>query len=650
MSQGEGKLGHVIAGGRFGRLGTIAVAVPLAAAVILLGAVSAGAVSLHALTPKGCIAAPGDLAGCGATANGLSDPRGVATSPDGASVYAVSTDHDAIVRFDRAANGALSNPSCIADVGDVAGCGATAQGLEGAFAVAVSPDGASVYAVSAGDDAVVRFDRAANGALSNPSCIADVGDAAGCGTTAQGLNSPRALAISPDGTSLYAAGNFDDAIVRFDRAANGALSNPSCIADVGDVAGCGTTAQGLDAARGLAVSPDGTSFYVAADVDDTIVHFHRAPGGALSAPNCIADVGDAAGCGATAEGLNGAKAMAISPDGESVYVASISDNAIVHLDRAQSGALSAGSCIEDIGGTAGCATSTQGLEDARAVVVSDDGASVYAVSGDDSAIVSFDRAPGGALSAPSCIADVGDIAGCGATAEGLENPQDLVASPDGSGIYAVSSSDSAIVSFAREVPPDCRTSSSTGVSGEVQTVSLDCSDPNGDPLTIEVVSEPINGTLGEINQAAGTVDYTPDGGFSGADSFDIRAIADGKASNVSTVVIAVQPATGPPGPPGPPGAQGPQSPPGRDATVSCKTKRKKVKCNVTFAAAAGVQRARLSRRGLTYAVGKPKPNQNGELVLRFRRAEPLTAGKYTLTVVQRVNGDKLVTRSRVRVT
>ena len=62
-----------------------------------------------------------------------------------------------------------------------------------------------------------------------------------------------------------------------------------------------------------------------------------------------------------------------------------------------------------------------------------------------------------------------------------------------------------------------------------------------------------------------------------------------------------------------------------------------------------MRRARLSRRGVTYAVGKPKPNRNGELVLRFRRAQPLTAGKYTLTVVQRVNGDKLVTKSRVRV-
>ena len=257
MSPGEGKLRHVIAGGRFGRLGTIAVAVPLAAAVTLLGAATAGAVSLHALTPKGCIAALGDLPGCGATATGVNDLRGVALSPDGTSVYAASTGDDAIVRFDRAADGTLTAQGCVADVGDVAGCGTVAQGLRGAFAVAVSPDGASVYAVSSADDAIVRFDRAADGALSDPSCVADVGDVAGCGTVAQGLNSPRAMTVSPDGTGVYVVGNVDDAIVRFDRAPNGALSDPSCVADVGDVAGCGTVAQGLDAARGVAVSPEG---------------------------------------------------------------------------------------------------------------------------------------------------------------------------------------------------------------------------------------------------------------------------------------------------------------------------------------------------------------------------------------------------------
>jgi hypothetical protein len=75
-------------------------------------------------------------------------------------VYVASLTEGAVVRFDRAANGALSNPSCIeATAGPVAGCGGTAPGLSDARGIAVSPDGASVYAVAQNDEAIVRFDR-----------------------------------------------------------------------------------------------------------------------------------------------------------------------------------------------------------------------------------------------------------------------------------------------------------------------------------------------------------------------------------------------------------------------------------------------------------------------------------------------------------
>ena len=426
---------------------------------LALGAAGSASAATGELTPRGCIADVGDFAGCGTTQQGLSRALGVAVSPDGSSVYVVSAIDGAIVRFDRnPATGALTPRGCIADAGDIAGCGTTQQGLNAASGVAVSPDGSSVYVASSTDDAIVRFDRnPATGALSGQGCIADVGDTAGCGTTQQGLNGASGVAVSPDGSSVYVASFTEDAIVSFDRnPATGALTPRGCIADAGDFAGCGTTQQGLNAAYGVAVSPDGSSVYVASSNDAAIVSFDRNPAtGALSGQGCIADAGDTAGCGTTQQGLNGARGVAVSPDGSSVYVASSTDDAIVSFDRnPATGALSGQGCIADAGDTAGCGTTQQGLNTAYGVAVSPDGSSVYVVSAIDGAIVRFDRNPAtGALTPRGCIADVGDTAGCGTTQQGLNTASDVAVSPDGSSVYVASLVDDAIVRFDRETPP-----------------------------------------------------------------------------------------------------------------------------------------------------------------------------------------------------
>jgi DNA-binding beta-propeller fold protein YncE len=354
-----------------------------------------------------------------------------------------------------AATGALTGQGCIADVGDAAGCGTTQQGLNGPEAVATSPDGKSVYVASVFDDAIVRFDRnTTTGALTPAGCIADVGDAAGCGTTQQGLNGAYGVAVSPNGKSVYVASNDDDAIVRFDRdTTTGALTPAGCIADVGDGAGCGTTQQGLNAANTLAVSPDGKSVYVAGGTDDAIVRFDRdTTTGALTGQGCTADVGDGAGCGTTQQGLDNTQGVAVSPDGKSVYATGVNDDTIARFDRdTTTGAFTPSGCIADVGDVAGCGTTQQGLDGAVGVVVSPDDKSVYAAGSNDSAVVRFDRnLTTGALTGQGCIADVGDGAGCGTTEEGLGFALWVAVSPDGKSAYVTAFGDSAIARFDRD--------------------------------------------------------------------------------------------------------------------------------------------------------------------------------------------------------
>ncbi len=175
---------------------------------------------------------------------------------------------------------------------------------------------------------------ASTGALTGQGCIQNFGRT-DCGVTAPGLITANGVAASPDGKSVYVTSLLGDAIVRFDRdTTTGALTPQGCIADAG-ISGCGVgvTQQGLDAATGVAVSPDGKSVYVASQADDAIVRFDRdTTTGALTGAGCIQDVGKA-DCGTNTQGLHSAYGVAVNPDNKSVYVASAQDNAIVRFDR-----------------------------------------------------------------------------------------------------------------------------------------------------------------------------------------------------------------------------------------------------------------------------------------------------------------------------
>jgi len=646
-------------------------------------AVDADARALHALGFRACIEDVG-LDGCGTgTVNEvprLNGARAVAVSPDGRSVYVASSTDDSVSRFDRAVDGTLTPAGCFEDAGqDGCGTGTTNEtpGLDGASGVAVSPDGRSVYVTAVTDDSVVRFDRAADGAITPVGCFEDAGlGSCGAGAAADvpGLNGARGIAISADGTSVYVGSStVDAAIVRFIRAPNGALAPAGCIEDAG-LDGCGVGAAnetpGLDGIRGVAVSPDGASVYVASFADRAIVMFDRAADGGLTPAGCFEATGDACGAGTANDvaGLQGAFGIAVSPDGASVYVGALSAHAFLRFDRAGDGTLTPAGCVEDLSSDIcglGATNAVPGLLGAAGVAVSSDGASVLVAGFEDSSIVGFRRALGGGVEFADCLEDVGKVE-CGsgtlADAPGLDGANGVAVSPDGASVYVASSDDDAVVQLDREVPPICRGTAAASAAGAPVTVPLECSDPNGDPLEITIESGPAHGSLGAIDQANRSVVYVPDAGFVGSDYFSVSGIADGKRSELATAVIQVG-TSGAAGPPGAPGPAGPPGPVTERLVALLADDRYRVRSGrllrVRFAvSAAGRVQLALRKGSRRLATKRRSLRKAGVGVLKLyarnrgsRRGRRLAPGTYLLRLtVTGGDGQRAIDSARLRIT
>jgi DNA-binding beta-propeller fold protein YncE len=151
----------------------------------------------------------------------------------------------------------------------------------------------------------------------------------------------------------------------------------------------------------------------------------------------------------------GSHALAISPDGRNVYVASSESHAVAVFTRdSRTGALTqrlgTAGCIA-LGGANGCARAV-GLAVPNSVMVSPDGRNVYATSVGSNAVLSFRRNPStGALTqlggGAGCIANAARP-GC-VTGRALDGPDAVTVSPDGDNVYVDAFTGSAVAVFIR---------------------------------------------------------------------------------------------------------------------------------------------------------------------------------------------------------
>jgi hypothetical protein len=118
-------------------------------------------------------------------------------------------------------------------------------------------------------------------------------------------------------------------------------------------------------------------------------------------------------------------------------------------------------------------------------------------------------------------------------------------SPDGGYVYQATdaSSNAGLAIYRVETAPVCQPASVKTAFGTPVSVSLTCQDADGDAVTRSIVSAPAPGTLGAINNAAGTVTYTPAAGFSGTDRFTFAGSdgVNGSAPVTATIAVAAAP-------------------------------------------------------------------------------------------------------------
>jgi DNA-binding beta-propeller fold protein YncE len=429
--------------------------VVLLAALLAALALPAGAGAVGELTYDGCFAGT-TINGCvNVPGSPLRAARGVAISPDGRSLYVASQDSASVSHFFvQQPGGQLKWDDCVAnDATD--GCVDVPEApLEGALDLTVSPDGGSVYVASFFSSTVSRLAaQAPDGRLKWVECLART--AGPCGDIPfPVLNSPRDVTVSPDGGRLYVPSASSDSIspMIVDKPNGGRLLWPGCLADDASQ-GCGDLpGNPLNAANAAAVSPDGGSLYVVSGVSNSLSRFFIKPGGDLVYDGCLAN--DAAeGCAdVPGNPLTNPAAVAVSPDGGSVYVASADSNTVSHfLVQRPSNQLTWEGCLGD-DGSQGCDDAPgDPLLSPAGIAVSPDGESVYVTSADSSSLSQLAvQKPGGKLAWVGCVGNDASLGCADLPGAPLGLPRGVAVSPDGASVYTAASS--GVAHFFRATP------------------------------------------------------------------------------------------------------------------------------------------------------------------------------------------------------
>ena len=302
------------------------------------------------------------------SASGLAGASAIAVSPDGQNAYVASASGNSLAMFVR---------DLSADqfryIGKLVDGQDGVSGIQGASAVAVSPNGLSVYVTGKTSNALAVFDRSpsSSGLLTFAGALREGID------VTYGLAAPTGVAVGPTGR-VYVSSSGDNGFSAFNPSSP-TLSQVGVWRN-GDANPFGGTISGMTAASGVvaATGTYGTDVYVSSPSDSSVAVFTT---------NFLFLFGEAEvvqdGVGGF-DGLAQAAGLALSPNGHQLYVAGSGDSAIAVLDRSPSTSLLAFHSLAQEG-----VSSVTGLAAVFGVCAEPTGESVYAAGGESPSFLHF---------------------------------------------------------------------------------------------------------------------------------------------------------------------------------------------------------------------------------------------------------------------
>lgn len=298
-----------------------------------------------------------------------------------------------------------------------------------------------------------------------------------CGV-GKGLVGASAVAVSPDGKNVYVASGTSGvtaasswgsvAILKRDTT-SGAISEVGCLSSDGTdgrdgASGACTPTSSLLGADGIAISPDGSTVFVAAGASGSVVAFARdASTGALTRLGCYQFSPPTGSACERSNVFRSAGAIATNSDGRALYIAEPTEGAISTLTASLaeaptapagapaetsltglfSAALPSGSlanpcvAVNGLDGTCSIGIATQGID---ALTLSPDGKDLYAVAAKSEALDMFTPGTGGTLTEGGCL-KVSAPPGLCTSSHLMSSPTQLAFSPDGKDVYVADSAE-----------------------------------------------------------------------------------------------------------------------------------------------------------------------------------------------------------------